>query len=664
MGAPVTPLHARVTERVAAWKAIGADARTLHVLKHGVPVEFLGGRPPPAFELPSFPVDDAQRRWWLETEEPRLVALGAISRVDPARSVDHVVNAFCVPKPGSGSWRLVVNLKRMNVAQKAYKCRYESLRTLRRMGIQDSWMVKVDLADAFYHIPIRPADRRYFVFRFCGVLYEMNALPMGWLNSPYWFTKIMRNVVRFWRDPLAAVGKGRRHLSPPLPPHEFFPKGRGGRPARLGARVLPYLDDFLFVFASREQAELGARWVRESIEFLGLSCHPTKCQWEPSQSVYHLGITVNTADGLFEVPAEKLAKLRRLAVGLRVTAKKNRRLVQKRELAKLCGFAQSVKLALTPAPLFLRNFYDDMKQPVGWSGRVRLSRSSLRDLDWWADIPTRHCSAAIHLGPAAVELSVDASRHSWGAVLNGRTARGYWSTLEYPVHINWKELRAVRHAFESFLPYVRQRVVLIKEDNTCTQAVLGRLSSRSPAMHAEMKLLWQFLQEHSIVLQVERVASADNEADAASRWVDRDDYRLHPRFFRLLERQFGPHDVDLFATHINAHLPRFFSRHHCPGSSGVNALLQPWAGFNAYGCPPLDPDFMMALVQKVREERACVTLVVPYWTAQAWWQQLMELATDLVFLPSNTALFAPGEGGSGSFLLPPQWQVVAVRVQW
>ncbi|EFJ45775.1 hypothetical protein VOLCADRAFT_105800 [Volvox carteri f. nagariensis] len=71
------------------------------------------------------------------------------------------------------------------------------------------------------------------------------------------------------------------------------------------------------------------KWVRESIEFLGLSCHPTKCQWEPSQSVYHLGITINTAAGVFEVPKQKLAKLRRLAIGLRITAKKNRRLVQK-----------------------------------------------------------------------------------------------------------------------------------------------------------------------------------------------------------------------------------------------------------------------------------------------------------------------------------------------
>ncbi|EFJ47328.1 hypothetical protein VOLCADRAFT_92096 [Volvox carteri f. nagariensis] len=73
-------LTSRASARLAAWKAIGADARTLHVLKHGVPVEFRGNRPPPAFDLPSFPATDEQSRWWLEKEEPRLVALGAISR--------------------------------------------------------------------------------------------------------------------------------------------------------------------------------------------------------------------------------------------------------------------------------------------------------------------------------------------------------------------------------------------------------------------------------------------------------------------------------------------------------------------------------------------------------------------------------------------------------
>ncbi|GLI66735.1 hypothetical protein VaNZ11_010676 [Volvox africanus] len=93
------------------------------------------------------------------------------------------------------------------------------------------------------------------------------------------------------------------------------------------------------------------------------------------------------------------------------------------------------------------------------------------------------------------------------------------------------------------------------------------------------------------------MASEDNEADAASCW---DDYCLHPQFFHLIERCFGPHDVDLFVPQVNAHLPCVFSRHHCPGSSGVNVLLQPWAGQYASSCLPVDSDFLLAVVQKVR----------------------------------------------------------------
>ena len=68
------------------------------------------------------------------------------------------------------------------------------------------------------------------------------------------------------------------------------------------------------------------------LDSLGLATNPKKCEWEPSQSAHHLGITVNTAAGVFEVPREKLRKNRWLAVDLRVTAKKKHRLVLKREL--------------------------------------------------------------------------------------------------------------------------------------------------------------------------------------------------------------------------------------------------------------------------------------------------------------------------------------------
>ena len=64
---------------------------------------------------------------------------------------------------------------------------------------------------------------------------------------------------------------------------------------RAGVQVLPYLDDFLFIFCSKEQAGAGAVWIKTVLDSLGLATNPKKCEWEPSQSVHHLGITVNTA---------------------------------------------------------------------------------------------------------------------------------------------------------------------------------------------------------------------------------------------------------------------------------------------------------------------------------------------------------------------------------
>ena len=68
--------------------------------------------------------------------------------------------------------------------------------------------------------------------------------------------------------------------------------------------------------------------------------------------------------------------------------------------------------------------------------------------------------------------------------------RSFWGPDELPAHINMKELRAVRYSLLSFLSHVRDRVVMVQEDNTTTQAILGKGSSRSPALHDEFRKLW------------------------------------------------------------------------------------------------------------------------------------------------------------------------------
>ena len=66
------------------------------------------------------------------------------------------------------------------------------------------------------------------------------------------------------------------------------------RPPRhyLPMRTLPFCDDYLFLFSSREAALDGGEIVRRILDFLGLLPSATKCTWEPTQQIVHLGLTI------------------------------------------------------------------------------------------------------------------------------------------------------------------------------------------------------------------------------------------------------------------------------------------------------------------------------------------------------------------------------------
>ena len=101
----------------------------------------------------------------------------------------------------------------------------------------------------------------------------------------------MRSVVRFWRDPTTDLRR-RQHQQPPLPPHVLFPSPRRAMGGRAGVRVLPYLDDFLFIFCSKEQAGAGAVWIKAVLDSLGLATNPKKCEWEPCCKAGKYGSTL------------------------------------------------------------------------------------------------------------------------------------------------------------------------------------------------------------------------------------------------------------------------------------------------------------------------------------------------------------------------------------
>jgi hypothetical protein len=137
-------------------------------------------------------------------------------------------------------------------------------------------------------------------------------------------------------------------------------------------RILPYMDDFLACFSTRQAAEDGAVQLRRTCVWLGLALSDSKCIWTPTQVIDHLGLRIDTKRGLFLVPPAKEAKIRGMALGIIQSSYQHRRLISARHLASFTGLAQSVYLAVPTARLYLRSLHDVIGTKYSWNARVRL----------------------------------------------------------------------------------------------------------------------------------------------------------------------------------------------------------------------------------------------------------------------------------------------------
>ena len=70
-------------------------------------------------------------------------------------------------------------LKAFNLLTIKVKFKLDASETLRESMLQGQYMTKLDLSDAFFHIPIHPNSRKFLRFGFKGMVYQYKAMPMG-----------------------------------------------------------------------------------------------------------------------------------------------------------------------------------------------------------------------------------------------------------------------------------------------------------------------------------------------------------------------------------------------------------------------------------------------------------------------------------------------------
>ena len=214
----------------------------------------------------------------VQNEIAKLCSKGAVTELTAIPVGGFLSTLFLVPKKDGGV-RPVVNLKSLNTFVEVPHFKMEGIHTLKSLLLKNDWLVKVDLKDAYFSIPVHQNHRKYLCFQVKDKLYQFNCLPFGLASAPWVFTKTLK--------PVAALGR------------------------ELGMRLVVYTDDILLMAESQESARDQASALIYLLQCLGFTINKEKTISEPCQTLEFLGFTVNTLTMELALPLEKLKKIGR-----------------------------------------------------------------------------------------------------------------------------------------------------------------------------------------------------------------------------------------------------------------------------------------------------------------------------------------------------------------
>ena len=142
----------------------------------------------------------------------------AITEVPP-NSPGFYSNIFLVRK-ASGGWRPFIDLKNLNAHIHASHLPMFTTNSVLSSVRKGDYAFKIDLQDAYFHVPIHPSSRKYLRFAFEDKVYQFRVLPFSLNTAPQVFTRLGHTVT------------GYLHC--------------------LGISVIPYLDNWLIHHPDRQ----------------------------------------------------------------------------------------------------------------------------------------------------------------------------------------------------------------------------------------------------------------------------------------------------------------------------------------------------------------------------------------------------------------------------
>ena len=481
---------------------------------------------------------------------------------------------------------------------------------------KDCFMASLDLKDAYYSVPIACEHRKYLKFFWKDKLYQFKALCNGLASGPRIFTKLLK-------PPFATL---RSH----------------------GYQIIGYIDDSLLVSPSKEEAEQAVAHTKHILTSLGFIVHPEKSIFNPCKEIQFLGFIINSGQMTVRLPQNKKESLKYLC--MQIEHKKYEKI---RVVAEVTGKIVATFPASQIGKLHYRSLEKAktkaLKENKGdFDKLMEIDSSVKQELRWWIE-NVDSCIKMLTVRPISKCLESDASGLGWGATDGCSKIGGQWNPLEleYAVRneINYLELLASFLGLQSFCNKEMNIHIHLKMDNITAVTYINNMGgTKSVACNRLAKQIWQWCLDRQIWLTASHLPGEQNcVADYESRhFQTQTEWMLDVGVFQDICKIVGKPDIDIFASRLNAQLPRYFSWKPDPGAEAVDALAQDWGQDIVYAFPPFC--LISTCLRKIVHDKAEGIMVVPKWATQPWFAKLLSMLTaEPIILPrSKYLLTKPG----------------------
>ena len=610
-----TSIGGRLRSYVNEWEKLTSDSVILQAIS-GYKLEFFDtldwpmtqSRPPMPYRL------KADEVLSLDIEIQQLLQKDVIELSHP-ESGQFISNIFTRPKK-DGGYRMILDLSELNQYIVYRHFKMDTFDTAKNLVTPHCYMASLDLRDAYYSVPIADECRKFLKFQWRNKLYQYKALPNGLSSGPRLFTKILK-------PPFASLRS-------------------------MGHMITGYIDDTFLVAQSKEGAEKAVQDTARLLERLGFIIHPTKSVFTPKQEIQYLGFIINSQDMEIQLTAEKKEEIKNSCINLLA-----KDVPSIKTVASVIGKLVAAFPAVQYGPLYYRTLEKDktmaLRKNFGhYDRKMQISLEAKHEINWWIDNIDAAYSKILR-GAPDLEISSDASGLGWGATDGTTDIGGRWKDSERLTNdnnINYLELLAAFLALKSFCSNCNNLHVKLNLDNTTAVAYISHMGgSKSHDCNGLAKELWLWCIARSIWVSVAHLPGVQNvTADRKSRhFQDETEWMLNEDIFHTLCDEYNP-EIDLFASRLNAQLPRYVSWKPDPEAEAVDALSYNWGGIRFYAFPPFC--IIGKCLKKISEDSAEGMMIVPKWPTQPWFPQLLHMLTDdPVNLPrSKVLLTQPGTG--------------------